>query len=91
MNSPAGEPQGPKRAPLPVRRGEGEATPRSLSALIQRQWGWGEGERSVCAPPRARLATAPPFHAELRVLSLRHIECRAIRLPSLSSTTARKP
>ena len=41
MNSPAGEPQGPKRTPLPnplpVRRGEGEATPRSLSALIQRQ------------------------------------------------------
>ena len=47
MNSPAGEPQGPKRTPLlnplPVRRGEGEATPRSLSALIQRQWGRGEG------------------------------------------------
>ena len=95
MNSLPGKPQGRKRTPLPnplpVRQGEGEATPGSLSALIQRQWGWGEGERSVCAPPRARLATAPPFHAELRVLSLRHIECRAIRLPSLSSTTARKP
>src|ERR1035441_5827809 len=43
MNSPAAEPQGPIRTPLPnplpVRRGEGEATPRSLSALIQRQWG----------------------------------------------------
>src|ERR1035441_1562735 len=41
MNSPAGEPQGPKRTPLPnplpVRRGEGEATPCSLSGLIQRQ------------------------------------------------------
>jgi hypothetical protein len=47
MNSPAAEPQGPIRTPLPnplpVRRGEGEATPRSLSALIQRQWGQGEG------------------------------------------------
>jgi hypothetical protein len=45
MNSPAGAPQGPKRTPLPnplpVRRGEGEATPRSLSALIQRQCGLG--------------------------------------------------
>jgi hypothetical protein len=41
MNSPASEPQGPIRTPLPnplpVRRGEGEATPHSLSALIQRQ------------------------------------------------------
>jgi len=47
MNSPAAEPQGPIRTPLPyplpVRRGEGEATPRSLSALIQRQWGDGLG------------------------------------------------
>jgi len=47
MNSPAGEPHGPKRTPLPnplpVRRGEGEATPRSLSALIQRQCPKGEG------------------------------------------------
>jgi hypothetical protein len=47
MNSPAGAPQGPKRTPLPnplpVRRGEGEATPRSLSALIQRQCGRAEG------------------------------------------------
>ena len=41
MNSPAGEPHGSKRTPLPnplpARRGEGEATPRSLSGLIQRQ------------------------------------------------------
>jgi hypothetical protein len=48
MNSPAGEPQGPKRTPLPnplpVRRGEGEATPRSLSGLIQRQCGLGQGD-----------------------------------------------
>jgi hypothetical protein len=40
MNSPAAESQGPIRTPLPnalpVRRGEGEATPRSLFALIQR-------------------------------------------------------
>ena len=47
MNSPAGEPHGSKRTPLPnpipVRRGEGEATPRSLSALIQRQCPKGEG------------------------------------------------
>ena len=53
MNSPAGEPQGPKRTPLPyhlpVRRGEGEATPRSLSGLIQPQWGWGEeAVLSIC-------------------------------------------
>jgi hypothetical protein len=45
MNSPASEPHGSKRPPLPnplpVRRGEGEATPRSLSALIQRQWASG--------------------------------------------------
>jgi len=47
MNSSAAEPQGPIRTPLPnplpFGRGEGEATPRSLSALIQRQWGRGEG------------------------------------------------
>jgi hypothetical protein len=55
MNSPAGEPQGPKRTPLPnplpVPRGEGEATPRSLSALIQRQWGTGEGEEWASVVP----------------------------------------
>jgi hypothetical protein len=41
MNSSAAEPRGPIRTPLPnplpFGRGEGEATPRSLSALIQRQ------------------------------------------------------
>ena len=43
----------PHPNPLPVRRGEGEATPRSLSALIQRQYtpalpfGRGEGAASA--------------------------------------------
>ena len=49
MNSSAAEPQGPIRTPLPnplpFGRGEGEATPRSLSALIQRQCSPAEGER----------------------------------------------
>ena len=45
--SPAAEPQRPIRTPLPiplpVRRGEGEATPRSLSALIQQAVAPGPG------------------------------------------------
>ena len=66
MNSPAGEPQGPKRAPLPVRRGEGEATPRSLSALIQRQCtpalSPSDGERVPVRAGEGRSVASPGFH-----------------------------
>ena len=61
MNSSAAEPQGPIRTPLPnplpFERGEGEATPRSLSALIQRQWGRGEGaDLGFRDPKRVRMS-----------------------------------
>ena len=63
MNSSAGKPQGPKRTPLPnplpVRRGEGEATPRFLSALIQRQCSFGEGVGVRGNRPSDQLRTSP--------------------------------
>ena len=58
MNFSAAELRGPKRTPLPnplpFGRGEGEDTPRSLSALIQRQRSpalsssGGEGDPVAC-------------------------------------------
>jgi hypothetical protein len=61
MNSPADERQGPKLTPLPnplpARRGEGEATPRSLSASIQRQWGGAKGLKTAAGCGRVRPVT----------------------------------
>jgi len=57
MNFSAAELRGPIRThlpnPLPFGRGEGEASLRSLSALIQRQWGdgLGVGTASAVYPP----------------------------------------
>ena len=70
MNSPANEPHGSKRTPLPnplpVRRGEGEATPRSLSALIQRQCTPAlfpsDGERVPVRAGEGRSVASPGFH-----------------------------